>query len=905
MALTKLKIAAGINRDTTNYSNTGGWYDGDKIRFRNELPEKIGGWTTYTSSPFDGVCRNIFNWSSLGGTIYTGIGTNSKYYVSGSSVSGLQDVTPIRETASLSGPFATDTATNKAFSVLGNITQNIMTVSSVTSGTVAADMFVTGTGVAVGTYVVSQIFPLDTGESTGGKGRYYVNFSQSVSQTALSSTTTTVTVTDVNHGASAGDYINITSVASSVGGISTPQLTGDFRIVEAVDSSTYKIDVSATAGSSVSGGGGAVTIEYFINNGLDTVTFGSGWGVGPWGGGGVPQIVTGLGSNPLTTTLASSTVTVAHTNHGLSNGDYVILSGVVGNNSPTFTRMNGIPIGFLNRGFVISNVVANTSYDIVVPTAGASPAVSITAGTGGGSSVVSTGYLASNTTGWGVAANSSIPTAQLRLWSADNFGENLVANIRDGGVYLLQENDISAGGNLQNIADIVTFVGSGTISSTTLTIASVTSGRLALGSVISGPGITIGTRITAFGTGSGGAGTYTVSISQTVSSAVTINSTPPYAPRVSTEISVSDLGQHVMAFGADPWETPGIQDKMNIRWSDSEDPYNWNESDTTKTAGSFRLGIGSYIVTAQQTRQETLVWTDAALYSVQYTGDQYIFTPTLLSSNIDIISPNAKATAVNTTFWMGTNNFYFYDGTVKNIPCTVRDKVFLNLNVDQRFKICAGSNSAFNEIFWFYPSSRMVDGVMNTENDSYVVFNYADNIWYFGTLERTFWADQTLVTNPLAASPDGYIYSHEFGANDGTVGASGPMYSFILSSPVEIPDAGDDFAFISRVIPDMNFRNTSAEKSLTFTISPQDYPGGMAPLVNGIPSMQYGVGDSETVTGYAGGALTNQFDINLFTQQLFTRMRGRSVILKVESNTTDISWRLGTPRLDIRVDGKR
>ena len=905
MALTKLKIAAGINRDTTNYSNTGGWYDGDKIRFRNEFPEKMGGWTTYTTSPFEGTCRSIFSWSSLSGTIYTGIGTNSKYYVSGGSVSGLQDVTPIRETASLSGPFATDSTTNRAFSVLGNITQDIMTVSSVTSGTVVADMIVTGTGVVSGTYIISQILPLDTGESTGGKGRYHVNFSQSVSQTTLSSKTTTVTVTDANYGSSAGDYINITSVGSSVGGVSTAELTGNFRIAEAVDSGRYKINVSVSGTVTTASGGGSVTIEYFIGNGLDTVTFGSGWGVGPWGGGGVPQIVTGLGSDPLTTTLASTTITVTHASHGLANGDHVILSGIVGNNSPTFTQMNGIPIGFLNSEFVISGVVPNTSYQIVVATAGASPAISITAGTGGGGSVVSAGYLDSNTTGWGEASNSSIPTAQLRLWSEDNFGEDLVANIRDGGIYILRENDISAGGNLQNIADIVTFVGSGTISSTTLTIASVTSGRLALGSVISGSGITIGTRITAFGTGSGGAGTYTVSVSQTVSSPVTINSTPPYAPTISTEVIVSDLGQHVLAFGADPWETTGIQDKMNIRWSDSEDPYNWNESDTTKTAGSFRLGIGSYIVTAEQTRQETLVWTDSALYSVQYTGDQYIFTPTLLSSNVDIIAPNAKATAINTTFWMGTNNFYYYDGTVKNIPCTVRDKVFLNLNVDQRFKICAGSNSAFNEIFWFYPSSAMVDGVMNTENDSYVVFNYADDVWYYGTLNRTFWADQTLLTNPLAASPDGYIYSQEFGANDGTVGASGPMYSFILSSPVEIPDAGDDFAFISRVIPDMNFRNTSAEKNLTFTISPQDYPGGMAPLVNGIPSMQYGVGDSETVTGYAGGVLTNQYDINLFTQQLFTRMRGRSVILKVESNTTDISWRLGTPRLDIRVDGKR
>jgi hypothetical protein len=444
-------------------------------------------------------------------------------------------------------------------------------------------------------------------------------------------------------------------------------------------------------------------------------------------------------------------------------------------------------------------------------------------------------YKASSSTGWGEAADESTLALQLRLWSFDNYGEDLIMNPRDGGIYYWVEN--------------------------TPTVR----------------GVPLSSRPSA-----------------------------SHVPATASKIIVSEVGKHVVAFGASPFDplattqddTP--QNKMLIRFSSDERPEYWDETDTTENAGSIPLSNGSFIMTAEQTRKEILVWTDTALYSVQYVGTPYIFTASLISSGTDIIGPNSVATAVSTTFWMGSDNFYYYDGTVNRMPCTVREKVFPNLNFEQRYKVFASVNSELNEVIWFYPSNTTVNGVTNTENDSYVVYNYAEKCWYYGTMPRTAWVDRGFGDNPIAASSDGYLYSQEVGADDGSTNPPSPIPAYITSSPVEIED-GDRFGFVSRIIPDVSFRQTPNQNpvgQVDFTIFPQNYPGGMPPLnANGVPTSYYGTGDEN--------AVKYNYSVQTFTQQLFTRIRGRSVILKVSSDGIGVQWRLGTPRFDIRTDGRR
>ena len=750
MALSKLKFEPGIDRDTTGYTNTGGWYDCDKVRFRNGLPEKIGGWQKFIPEQFIGSCRDIMRWSSLNGTVYTAVATNLKVYINGGSLGGLQDVTPIRATASLTDPFTT---------TLGS---------------------------------------------------------------------TTVIVTDVGHGCSAGDYVTF-SGSSAVGGVPAEELNIEHIVISVLGSSEYTILVT-TAATSAATGGGTVTAAYQVNVGLDSQVVGTGWGAGPFGGATAPFSTTTLGTDPIATSTASNvsspypatTLTITHTAHGLETGDTIYMDGA--------TAVGGVDVKFINRAFDITKTGADT-YTVSAWT-NASSSVS-----GGGTAVIVQAYqkqitppVEGRATGWGIASTESSLQLQLRLWSLDNYGEDLLMNPRDGGIYYWTEN--------------------------TPTLR-----------------------------------------------AVNLSTLPnaAYVPQAASKVIVSDLGKHVLAFGASPFNDLGGQDKMLIRFSSDERPEYWDETDTTENAGSIRLSNGSFIVNAEQTRQEVLVWTDTALYSLQYQGAPYIFVATILSSGTDIIGPNSAATAVNTTFWMGSDNFYYYDGNVNRMPCTVREKVFPNLNFEQRYKVFASVNSQLNEVIWLYPSVAADEqGNMNTENDSYVIYNYAEKLWYYGTLNRTAWADRGFGNNPLAAADDGYVYYHEVGSDDGSTNPPSAINAYIISSPVEIED-GQNFAFVSRIIPDITFRQTpdmNPAATVDFTIYPQNYPGGMPPLnADGVPTNYYGTGDENPVT--------YNYSVGTFTQQLFTRIRGRSVILKVSSTDLGVSWRLGTPRLDLRMDGRR
>jgi hypothetical protein len=617
MALQKLQFKPGIVRDTTDYTNEGGWFDCDKVRFRMGLPETIGGWAKFTSSTMLGTCRSLHVWSSLTGTNYVGAGTSKKFYVIQGDVP--YDITPIRLTTTGTATF---TATN--------------------------------------------------GSST-------------------------LSITDVAHGAYLGDFVVYSNATTLGGNITALVLNQEYEITNVVDDDTYEINVVVLADASdISDGGAATVAAYQINIGLDTVVLGSGWSAGFWG-----------------------------------------------------------------RGT------------------------------------------------WSSAADVSVPGANLRLWSQDNFGENLVFNVRGGGIYYW-------------------------------TVSSGVTSR--------------GVNITSL--------------------------TNQSAPVIANQVLVSERDRHVVAFGCDPESNPGVQDPLIIRFSSQESVTDW-KTRADNTAGELRIGTGSYIVGAVQTKQQVVVFTDIAMYTMQYIGPPYTFGLTEVSSNISIAGQNAAISTGDSVYWMGTGQFYMYNGTVTQMPCPVKEYVFSDINIYQLAKVAAASNAAFAEIWWFYPSAT------SEVNDKYVVFNYESNIWYYGTMSRTAWHDNAFAGLPIAAAQDGYIYYQESGLNDGSGDIPVPLNAYIESSVVDIGE-GDQFMFASRIIPDITFRNSTTEPTATFTIKARNYPGGN----------YFGTSNNSVVS-------TATVPVQLFTEQSFIRVRGRSVALRVESNQVNTAWRLGSPRLDVRPDGRR
>ena len=355
-------------------------------------------------------------------------------------------------------------------------------------------------------------------------------------------------------------------------------------------------------------------------------------------------------------------------------------------------------------------------------------------------------------------------------------------------------------------------------------------------------------------------------------------------PTVARKVLVSEADRHILAFGANPIGSTE-QDPLLIRFSDQENPADWNPT-ATNTAGDLRLSQGSEIVTAVRTTRQVLVWTDASLHSVQFIGPPFTFGTALLGDNVRIAGPNAAVGVNDIVYWMGQENFYAFDGRIQPLPCTVRDYVFSNINKNQSFKIFAGSLGSQNEVWWFYPSAN------SEENDRYVIYNYAENLWYYGTLARTCWNDRATGQRsfPQATAPDGYLYDHERGLEDGSTDPATPVTSYITSSDFDIGD-GDQFMLIRRILPDLSFRSSTADNpEVDFTIIAKNFSGDGT--------------NEEEVTGtvvrqtLVGGA-------HDYTDQLYMRARGRQMALKVESDTEGVKWRLGAPRLDARPDGRR
>ena len=352
-------------------------------------------------------------------------------------------------------------------------------------------------------------------------------------------------------------------------------------------------------------------------------------------------------------------------------------------------------------------------------------------------------------------------------------------------------------------------------------------------------------------------------------------------PTVANRVMVSDRDRHVIAFGVNE-EGGSTLDPMLIRFSDQEDYTNWTTSATT-SAGSLRLGNGSEIVTAYETRQQTLVMTDTALYAMQYLGPPFTFGINMISKNTSIISPTAGIAVDDAVFWMGDRTFYLFDGSVQEIPCPVLDYVYDTMNQDQAYKVTCGSNIEFGEVWWFYPCS------ISSECDRYVVYNYKQQIWYTGTLPRSAWVDRANGVVPIAASHrDYHLYYHETGLNDGSTDPYSSIHAYIESSPLGVGE-GDQFAFLSRIIPDITFDGSTATTPVaTLTVEASDAPGD-----------SYGQSDSGSVSR------TATTPVEQFTEQVYLRLRGRQMTFKVESDEANVQWRLGTPRADIRTDGRR
>lgn len=540
-------------------------------------------------------------------------------------------------------------------------------------------------------------------------------------------------------------------------------------------------------------------------------------------------LIRGSGLNditPIRTTTAPGDVTFAATNgsavitvtdnaHGALLGDFVTFSGAV-------SLGGNITAAVLNREYQITSIVNSNSYRITasvtanasdVGNGGAAVVGAYQINTGLDTTVYGTGWgTGSWSRGtWGSGSSTASSGSQLRLWSQDNFGEDLIFNALDGGIYYWDR----------------------------------TSGFAARGVALS-----------------------SLAGAQAV-------------PTVAKQVMVSERDRHVIAFGCDPESTPGVQDPLTIRFSDQENAAEWRALPET-TAGELRLGTGTEIIGAVQTKQQIIVFTDTSVHAMQYIGDPFTFGVQEVSSNTSIISPKAMIAAGDAVFWMGRGEFYMYTGAASQLPCDVKEYIFNDINLSQGLKVHAGHNAAFSEVWWFYPSAG------SQENNRYVVFNYEQRAWYYGHLTRTAWLDRDVLSYPIAASTDGYLYYHENGLDDGSQNPPVALAPYIESSVVDIGD-GDQFMFATRIIPDLTFRNSTNQTPIaTLTLKARNFPGGA-----------YFATDNEAVTK------TSSLPVEQFTNQVFVRLRGRSMSLRIESNQTGTAWRLGDPRLDLRTDGRK
>ena len=626
MPISKVNFRPGVVREGTSYSNEGGWFDVNKVRFNAGLPQKIGGWVKDNTNSFLGTCRALLGWIDLAGTKYLGLGTHLKYYVELGA--NYHDITPIRNTTSA-----------------GDVT-----------------------------------FSASNGSSS-------------------------ITVNDTAHGAVKNDFVTFSGAASLGGNVTDAVLNQEYQIATIVNANSYTIEAKDTSGATVTAnssddpstgggnGGSSVVGAYQINVGLDVFISSTGWGSGAWGAG--------------------------------AYGESTILS----------------------------------------------------------------------------------VTNQLRLWTHDHFGEDLLINVRAGGLFYWDE--------------------SGGVSNRAVELSSLS------GSIL--------------------------------------------APTVGLQVLVSETDRHVIVLGSDPIvgsSRTGVVDPMLVAFSDQENLLDF-EPLLSNTAGDLRLSEGSTIIGAVKSRQEILIWTDTALYSMQFIGPPFTFGLNLINNASGLISPNGAVVAPSGVFWMGYDNFYIYNGSVQKVPCSVLSYVFDDMNSTQTHKFFAFTNTEFDEVGWFYCSAD------SSEIDRYVVFDYGDRVWTYGQISRTAWLDTGVENYPRAVS-NNHLFRHEFGYNDD----GNPMTDvFIESSDFDIGD-GDSFSFIRRIIPDVRFLNNNTDGQINIVLKTRDFPG-------------------ESLNTSSTNVISSS------TTQSHVRARGRQAVVRLESDdddtdaNNDVGWRLGLLRMDIQNDGRR
>lgn len=876
MPLQKLQFRPGLNREGTDYSNEGGWYDGDKIRFRSGFPEKIGGWTQLSPNQYNGVCRSLWVWldGDAGvGQQYIGVGTNTKYYIY--SGGAYNNITPIVHTSTLTNPFST---TNGSY---------------------------------------------------------------------------TVTVTDSSYSPAIGDYVNF-SGATAVGGLT---ISGSYLVVSTPTTTTYTITSAAPASSTATGGGTVIaTYEYPV--GLNVYSIGTGWGAGPWGGVFSP-VTRLLGSNPLATTSGSSNITVTQNAHGMSNGTSIILSGA--------TATGGISATILNNSYVISAVTTNT-YVITLPSGltatstttggGSSATVLQGSGTYGWGTSFSSG-IGSQLRLW---SNDNYGTdlvlaprgGPIFYWSDQG-------TVSQRAKYLSDLSDTTT-----SIVDASTF--SSGVTSITVTGANapyiypymvITGVGIPSGTKVASTYITGATTVPltftppATATTSASSGNYSFSYAGA------------YVPSATYQVISSAIQEFVIAFGSESYVPNNANAPFNpmlVRWSDQGNAYQWIP-EVTNQSGEYLLTNGSYIMGARATRQEILVWTDSCIYSMQYLGAPYVWGFQVLMDNISIMSPNSMITINNVTYWMGKDRFYMYSGRVEVLPCALRQYIFDDINQDQAYQVFAGANEAYNEVWWYYVSQSS----NNTIVDKYIIYNYLDRVWYYGNLNRTAWIQTGTVQYPIAASyytnaiftgsisgstltvsamtvgtlavgqvisspnistgttitalgsgtgttgtytvnlpqtvpstvmsssnGNGVLLYHEDGNDDLSTAATLPINAYVQSSDFDIGD-GHNFGFVWRILPDVNFNGSSTNKpTVTMTVKPRQNSG-----------TAYGQADNPAVQSAQNYTTIPEYTIQQFDGQVYTRLRGRQMSFRIESTGVGVAWQLGSPRIDIRPDGRR
>jgi hypothetical protein len=715
MPLQKVQLRPGLNREATDYANEGGYFDGDKIRFRSGFPEKIGGWIRLSAYKFLGVARSMWNWATLTGANYLGIGTNLKYYIEQGGQ--YYDITPIVSTTSYNNVISTGFTT-----LVANITANANTISLTN-----ALNFVPQSGVMK---IDSEIIFYSTIVSNVASGcvRGYANTTAATHTAGANIASGYFKFQDATNQINDRDFVIFANV-TSVGGIANTIINQEHQIFEYGSGVAYALastadnnlaNITFTTSQVSNAGGNTITVQFLVPSGLDVFTTGLGWGASYW-----------------------------------------------------------------NRGT------------------------------------------------WGSAATIGIGQ-QLRIWTNDNFGQNLVFAPRGGGIYYWDAN---------------------------------------LGTAYRG-----------------------VPLSTAANNA---SYSGQYVPQVTNVVVSSAIQRFVIAFGANSYEANNASttfDPMLVRWSDQENPFEWVPQ-ITNQAGEFRLSNGSYIMDAQATRQEILIWTDSAIYSMQYLGPPYVWGFQILMDNISIMSPNCSITINNVTYWMGNDKFYMYSGRVETLPCALWQYVFDDINKDQAWQVAVGANEGYNEIWWFYCSTN------NTVIDKYIIYNYLERVWYYGTLNRTSWLDSGIRQNPMGTfingadavgNPTGTVVYHELGNDDASTATTLPISSYVQSSDFDIGD-GHNFGLVWRILPDVNFTGSNVNQpSVVMTLKPRVNSGSA-----------YGTADMPITTSSDNYTLGPQYTIQQFTGQVYTRLRGRQMAMRISSDGLGVSWQLGTPRIDIKNDGRR